>query len=291
MPHAWITGASGLLGTALVPALVANGWRVTAAPGRVRDGQVIDLLDAATLARELDAARPDVILNLAALTDVDYCESHPVEAYRVNAALVDGLAQWTAASRDATHLVHISTDQLYDGAGPHPESAISLVNYYAYSKALAEAYVSRAGGTSLRTNFFGRSRVPGRNSFSDWIVGSLRAGRDITVFEDSLFSPLSMPTLIAAIERAMRARRAGIYNLGSANGLSKADFAFRLAAAAQLPTSGMRRASIASMPRAARRPLDMRMNSDLFHRVFGGEPARLEAEIDRTGMEYKNEAS
>lgn len=290
MAHAWITGAAGMLGTVLTPYLAAHGWRVTAAPGRVRAGQGVDLTDAAALARELQAARPDVIVNLAALTDVDYCEAHPQEAYRVNAGMVAHMADWVAG-HPATKLVHVSTDQVYDGAGPHAEARVSPMNYYSYSKCLAEAYVTRAGGTALRTNFFGRSVVPGRHSFSDWIVVSLRAGREITVFDDALFSPLSMTTLVAAIERVMRAPVAGVYNLGSEAGMSKADFAHRLARAAGLAAGGMRRSTIASMQRAARRPQDMRMNSDLFFEVFGGARADLGSEIDRVGGEYQNEAS
>ncbi len=287
--RAWITGAAGLLGTSLVPHLAARGWQIVAAPGRVRAGQSVDLTDAATVARELDAAQPDVVLNLAALTDVDYCEKNPQETYRVNAAMVSHIARWTAAH--GTRFVHVSTDQVYDGAGPHDESAVAPLNFYAYSKCLSEAYVAQAGGTSLRTNFFGRSALPGRASFSDWIVNSLRDGREITVFEDSLVSPLSIGTLVAALERVLNAPVAGTYNLGSDRGMSKADIAFRLAAAAGLPTERMKRGLQSSLARAARRPGDMRMNSDKFHRTFGGPRADLATEIDRVGREYRNEAS
>jgi len=291
MRRVWVTGAAGLLGAELMPYLAARGWEASAAPGRMRDGQSVDLTDATSHWRELDAASPDVILNLAALTDVDYCESHPQDAFRVNAGLVSGIAQWIAARGSATRLVHISTDQVYDGAGPHDESRISPMNYYAYSKCLAEAYVAQVGGTSLRSNFFGRSRVPGRASFSDWIVNSLRAKRDITVFDDALFSPLSLATLVAAIERTLAIPAAGTFNLGARDGMSKADFAFRLATAAGLPLAHLKRSSMDSMARAARRPRDMRMNSSRFFEVFGGERAELTTEIDRVGGEYRNEAS
>jgi dTDP-4-dehydrorhamnose reductase len=287
--RAWITGTAGLLGTALVPYLTARGWQVVAAPGRMRAGQTVDLTDAATVARELDAARPDIVVNLAALTDVDYCEKNPQETYRVNAAMVAGIAQWVAGH--GVRFVHISTDQVYDGAGPHDETTVSPINFYAYSKCLSEAYVALAGGTSLRTNFFGRSALAGRASFSDWVVNSLREGREITVFEDSLVSPLSIDSLVEAIERVMCAPVAGTFNLGSDNGMSKADIAFRLAAAAGLDTRGMRRGAQASLTRAARRPGDMRMNSEKFFRVFGGRRADLATEIDRVGREYRNEAS
>lgn len=286
----FVTGAGGLLGCALLPYLRSLSHEVVAAPGRTSPRQTLDLLNEADVHGLLDSVRPDVIVNLAALTDVDYCELHPDEAYRVNAGLVLHLARWIESRHSAAHLVQISTDQLYDGPGPHVEATICPTNFYAYSKCVAEEYVGRVGGTSLRTNFFGHSSRPGRASFSDWIVASIRAERPITVFEDVLFSPLSLPTLVRAIDRVMREPARGVFNLGSRQGLSKADFAFRLAEAAGLPSTGLTRGTLASRPQAARRPRDMRMDSTLFARTFAGFDVDLNQEIEAVGRGYRNEA-
>ena len=262
-----------------------------AAPGRVRPGQPVDLLIEDGVQRVLDAANPDIIVNLAALTDVDYCETHPAEAYRVNAGLVLNLVRWIEAKGTHIRLVQASTDQIYDGAGPHRESDVCPTNFYGYSKCLAEEYVRRVGGLSLRTNFFGRSARADRASFSDWIVAALRTGKPITVFEDVLFSPLSLGTLVRSIERVMAGPISGVFNVGSRDGLSKADFAFHLAAAAGLPVKTMARGTIAARPQIARRPRDMRMDSRGIARLTGVPEVDLTTEIAMVAKGYKDEGS
>ena len=274
-----------------MPSLKSSAYEVIAAPGRVGPGQTVDLLSETATHQLLDAAQPDLIVNLAALTDVDYCEGHPGEAYCVNAGLVLNLVRWVESRRSSAHLIQISTDQVYDGDGPHAERVICPTNFYGYSKSMAEEYVDRVGGTSLRTNFFGRSGRPGRASFSDWIVGAIRSHRPITVFEDVYFSPLSLPTLVRSIERVMSEPARGIFNLGSRGGLSKADFAFRLANAAGLQTMGLTRGTLAARPQGARRPRDMRMNSAEFSRTFGVAGVELNDEIEAVGRGYRDEAS
>jgi dTDP-4-dehydrorhamnose reductase len=277
-----VCGAGGLLGSALVPHLRSTGADVQVSPGRSE----VDLAQWEAAKGFLDAARPQVVVNLAALTDVDYCEQHPAEAYRVNAGMVLNLARWIESQSSHTQLIQISSDQVYDGEGPHDESHVVPLNYYAWSKCLAEQYASRVNGTSLRTNFFGRSRLPQRPSFSDWLVSSLRAAKPVTVFEDVLFSPLSLESLVSRIALVISRPLPGIFNLGSRGGLSKADFAFRLARAAGLATDSLTRGAGASMKRPARRPLDMRMSSQRFEAAFQVACPPLTDEIDTVGREY-----
>jgi len=288
MPRVCVTGAHGLLGSALVPYLQSRGYDVIIAPGRPRTAESVDLLQSAHAQRVLDAVRPDFIVNLAALTDVDYCETHPDEAYRVNAGLVLNLVQWIESASSPARLIQISTDQVYEGEGPHVEARICPTNFYGYSKCLAEEYVRRVAGTSLRTNFFGRSAATGRKSFSDWIVAAIRAQQSITVFDDVFFSPLALPTLVQSIELVMRKPKGGVFNLGSSGGMSKANFAFQMAEAAGLPTTYFTRASVASRSLVARRPRDMRMNSQAFAAEFDAPEFGLTDEIDRVARGYRD---
>jgi dTDP-4-dehydrorhamnose reductase len=285
----FVTGARGLLGSALVPYLESRAYQVIAARSRADAAAPADLTRMANVDRALDAVRPDVVINLAALTDVDYCEAHPDEAYRVNAGLVGNLVRWIEANGSSTRLIQISTDQVYDGEGPHEETGVCPGNFYSYSKCLAEEYVRQVAGTSLRTNFFGKSTRPGRVSFSDWIVGSMRASKHITVFRDVLFSPLSLGALVRSIELVIARPATGTFNLGSRGGMSKADFAFKLADAAGLPTVCLTRGSVSTAARAARRPCDMRMDSRKFEAAFGGPGLELADEIQVVGRGYRDE--
>ena len=262
-----VTGAFGLLGSSLTPYLKACGHDVIC-HARGNEGDVCcDLTDFQAVNVMLSTVRPDVIVNLAALTNVDECERDPQKAYLQNVHIVENLARWIQ-DNNQSHLVQISTDQIYDGTGPYREQCITLSNYYGFSKYAGELAAACVPSTILRTNFFGQSECNRRSSLSDWIITSLRKGEKIKVFDDVCFSPLSLTTLVNLLERVVVRRQRGTYNLGSKEGMSKADFAFVLADALDLPTGSMQRDTSENFNFNAYRPKDMRMDSTYFEKVF-----------------------
>jgi dTDP-4-dehydrorhamnose reductase len=274
-----VIGSTGLLGATLVGTLQARGFEVLR-HGRSGAEWTADLTDFDGARTLLQATRPDAVVNLAALTNVDRCESHPQEAYASNTRIVETIAAALQAVGPRAHLVQISTDQLYDGTGPHAERDVTLTNYYAFSKYAGELAAQVVDSVILRTNFFGRSRHPARRSFSDWLVESVQQGRPLQVFDDVLFSPLSLDRLSGLICQVIDRRMQGVFNLGSHDGLSKADFCFSLARALGLPTSGMTRASSSSSPLNAYRPKDMRMDCSRFEAAVGSRLPTLTEEIE-----------
>jgi dTDP-4-dehydrorhamnose reductase len=267
------------VGSTLVPVLAACGHNVVTA-GRAAPAHVsVDLTDANATQRALDAVSPDVIVNLVAVTNVDECERDPRLAYAVNTGTVANVVSWVELRQRACHLVQISTDQVYDGNGPHAEAVVCPINYYAYSKYAAELLAARVHSTILRTNLFGRSRCSGRTSFSDWLVGAIRRDESIKVFEDVQFSPLSLETLSNFIALAVERRVTGTFNLGSREGMSKADFAFALVHGLGLPTRCMTRTVSSAGALLARRPTDMRLDNAAFESRFEVVLPTLQREI------------
>ena len=280
-----VLGAGGMLGATLVPTLVAHGHAVTR-HGRTGAGMAAaDLAEAGDTLALVAGSRPDVVVNLAGLTDVDYCEAHPQQAWVGNVRVVENAA--SACMVANCHMVHISTDQVYNGAPPRAETQALPGNYYALSKYAGELAALAAGATVLRTNFFGASRNADRRSLTDWLYASLTDGRAIRVFDDVFFSPLSMDTLCTMIERVVRERPAGVYNLGSREGMSKADFAFAFARGLGLPGQLMTRASVQRAVLKAWRPTDMRMNCAKFETTLGVALPRLEDEIEFATKDYR----
>lgn len=285
-----VTGAQGLLGSTLVPHLQARGFDVIC-HARNRDGYMhADLSDANQVSAMLDKIKPDTIVNLAALTNVDECERNPQQAYLANVKVVENLAKWIRDGGNECHLVQLSTDQVYDGVGPHKEDEITLPNYYAFSKYAGELAAAKISSTILRTNFFGPSLCPGRTSLSDWLVESLRQEKPITVFDDIQFSPLSLQSLVELMELVIAQRQQGIFNLGSKEGMSKAGFAFTLAEALKLPTNHMSRGISDKVKLTAYRPKDMRMDSSRFEHTFGVKLPTLKEEILAAKGAYAHEA-
>jgi len=249
-----------------------------------------DLSDRPQASAALDQAAPEVIINLAALTDVDGCERDPQLAYLANVRIVENLAYWMSERGEGHHLVQVSTDQVYDGVGPHGEEDVTLSNYYGFSKYAGELAAAAVPSTILRTNFFGRSQCDGRVSLSDWLMRSLVQGEAITVFDDVRFSPVTINRLAKMLELAVSQRPHGVFNLGSRNGMSKADFAFAFADVMGLPTAGMSR-GVSGRGLLARRPTGMCLDSSRFAKAFGINLPTLMEEIHSSKTDYANEAT
>lgn len=246
--------------------------------------------DADSIATILDGQSPDALVNLVALTDVELCERQPNLAYLGNTRSVVSIVEWLRGYPRSCHLIHLSTDQVYDGRGPHPEASITLTNYYAFSKYAGELAAANTPSTVLRTNFFGRSRVARRESITDWLFRSLSNADTVEVFDDIFFNPLSMNTLSTMIDQALVLKPIGVFNLGSRGAMSKADFAFAFAEEVGLPTRDMirTRSDQGRVPRTYR-PKDMRMACLKFEEAFQVQLPALEDEIKLVAVQYREQ--
>jgi len=286
-----VVGASGLLGSALVPQLrSATHTVITLGRSSVSDYQC-DVVNRELLSYAFEDLKPDLVINLVALTDVDLCEIDPRQAYLINVKSLENIVNWIEASEKKCHLIQISTDQVYDGNGPHSESQEMLGNYYAFSKYMAELMALRVPCTVLRTNFIGKSKCPGRVSFTDWVYSSILNKERIFLFNDVFFSPLTMKTLTDMISLVAIVKPQGVFNLGSRMGLSKSDFALLFADKLNIPSNNMEVVSIDDVDfMKTYRPKDMRMDVTKFEQIMGIKLPTLENEIDLLIGDYYEDA-
>lgn len=282
-----LLGSTGLLGSTLGPFLSSRGHDVRTHGRRAGAQYQSDLNDLNEVNKLLGEAQADAVINLVGLTDVDLCEAQPNQAYLANVRIVENIARSIKQEKVPCHLVHISTDQVYDSAYPHTEEAVTLRNYYAFSKYAGELAAASAPSTVLRTNFFGRSRCLKRSSLTDWIFRSLTQHDQIQVFDDVMFSPLAMSTLSEMIELCVQYKPVGVFNLGSHNGMSKADFAFAFAEELGFSTCGMERTTTNRVTfLKTYRPKDMRMDATKFENTLNIQLPYLRDEIKRVAKEY-----
>lgn len=277
MTRRWlITGATGLLGDYLADACRLRGPVV--ATSRSGGDLPCDLRDLSMTERLVAEAAPDVVIHAAALTDVDRCEREPREALAANQSTATNLA---AALAPTTQLVVISTDQVYpDTPGPHAEPDASPVNSYGRSKLAGEqAALMHPKAVAVRTNFFGPSRRPQRESLSDFFVRALKAKEPVALFADVFFSPLHMATLAGIIAELVELDATGVINVGCREGRSKADFALAIARHKHLPTETARLANSSTLPGRAPRAHDLRLDVSKLESILGRSMPTLEEEI------------
>jgi dTDP-4-dehydrorhamnose reductase len=282
-----ITGATGLLGTSLVPYLKKCGYEVITHSLKMKADFVFDLSDWVASYKFLEEIKPSVIINLVSMTSVEECEENINLAYLANTCSVENLVNWISYSNSDCHLIQISTDHIYDGNGVHSEKDVRITNKYAFSKYAGELAAIQIPSTVLRTNFIGRSKALHRESMTDWLYNSLTTGKKIKVFDDVYFSPLSIKVLIEMIELVVQKKFFGIYNLGSRNGMSKADFDFAFAKYLRLPTNTMTRInSNEANFLNAYRPKNMCMDCSRFEKIFGLKLPNLLDLIEPIALEY-----
>lgn len=282
-------GATGLLGGSLCPYFSQQGVEVIKAGRSQSSDYVLDITDPKAVENLFKAIAPDYVINLVAATDVDRCESDVTYAYTANAKVSGAIAAATQNCRGLDfHAVHISTDQVYDGRGHHLENFVNPINVYGLSKFTGELLAASTQAAILRTNFYGKSKVLGRNSFSDWIVTSLNAHKSITVFEDVHFSALNINSLCGIIFQVMRKRIVGTYNVGCRNGISKAEFALALADRLSLNVETAKIGRLADVTLKAKRPLDMTLDVLKLETALGSHCPDIFEQIELTAQEYMN---
>jgi dTDP-4-dehydrorhamnose reductase len=263
-----VVGAHGQLGRALVAQL---GPRVAWAGGR----QELDVRDAASVARCLLAARPDVVLNASAWNAVDAAETHFDEALAVNAS---GPAHLARAARElGALLVHVSTDYVFDGQSsePYVESARPApLSLYGVSKLCGEQAVAAAGGEHLivRTSaVFGRggSKAKG-GSFVERILARAREGQPLRVVSDQVFAPTYAPDLAAALLALVELQARGLVHVAGGGACSWHALALAALEQAGIHTPVLEIAA-AELKQPARRPAYSVLRSE---RNLGLQPLR-----------------
>lgn len=175
--------------------------------------------------------RPSVIINTAAYTNVDGCEEQKQEAWTVNVKGVENLVQMCRLF-DA-HLIHFSTDYIFDGEkGPYTEEDIPHpLGYYGKTK-LASENVCKAGHipyTIIRTNVVYGALEATSGDFVRWLLEKLKNMEKVRIVNDQYSNPTFVDDLGYAIERIIKRKRLGIYNIAGVNWVSRWEFALKVA--------------------------------------------------------------
>ena len=240
-PSVHVTGAGGQVGRELAGLL----------PGaQFHERADLDVTDETAVAAALEGA--EIVVHLAALTNVDECERERDRAFNVNSR---GTANVVAAVDGRARVVYVSTDYVFDGRddGEYAESdRPGPLNVYGESKMEGEMLVRRhADHLVVRTSWvYG----PGRN-FVATILGAARAGRELRVVDDQVGRPTWARDLALGLVELIRLETTGIVHVaGDGSPCSWADLAVEALDAAEISVP-VERVSTGEYARAARAPL------------------------------------
>jgi len=262
-----ITGAGGQLGVDLVEHCSAAGDDVTAA-----DRSVVDITDADAVAALLDDVRPDVVINAAAYTAVDACETDVEGATAVNATAVGNLR--SACDAVEAHLVHVSTDYVFDGTLDRPYVETDATNpqsVYGRTKLAGEIAAGDAAAV-VRTSW-----VCGEhgNNMVKLILRLAGGDTPLAFVDDQRGCPTFTADLAPALRTLAVERRAGTFHLTNAGPVSWYEFVADILEAAGHDRGGVTPISTADLdpPRPAPRPANSVLDNAAW-RSLGHAPLR-----------------
>ena len=211
---------------------------------------------------------PDCIINCAARVDVDFLEKSPQTAYSINSDGVKNLAE--LSDKYNKRIIHISTDSIFDGIqGNYSENDIpNPINIYGKSKEIGEKYLRNIhkNYVIIRTNFYGIHNE-GKFLFN-WIKNSLESKKQITGFDDVIFSPVEIGNLSEIIEEFIMNDFIGTVNVSSNDVVTKYDFAIKIAKCFGYNTSLINKKSINSYNFIAKRPKNTSLNNNYGFKII-----------------------
>lgn len=294
-----VTGANGLVGRRLVALLVEGGHAVWALARGARRFELeapslryvsVDLADPAALGAAVAEAQPDVIVNPGGMTDVDGCERDPAGAYAVN---VEAVATLCRSSRQlGAHLVHVSTDYVFDGAaGPYELDAVpNPRGVYAITKHLGEQTVRvlapRDAWSIARTAVVYGWPAAGKHNFGSWLVDALSTGRPVKLFQDQWVSPSFARNVARMLAELATRRLQGLWHTCGAEVVNRVEFGRRLCARFGFDAGLIEPSRLADVGLASPRPPKSGLVVSSTAARLSEQPMALEASLDAFWREY-----
>ncbi|RJP74070.1 MAG: dTDP-4-dehydrorhamnose reductase [Candidatus Zixiibacteriota bacterium] len=233
-----ITGCHGLLGrklhALLAPANIVAG--VDLAPQSALSGDrftyySLDLTQREPVAAVVEEFHPSFILNTAAMTDVDGCEMDKDRCWRLNVLAVENLIR--AAKKSNAHLIHLSSDYVFDGRHPpyRETDPTAPLGFYGKSKLAGENALRGAGlpHTIVRTQVLYGVAPDIRSNFVSFVLDKLRQPGELRIVDDQRGTPTLADDLAEGIGRLIQLQREGIYHISGRDSVSRWEFAREIA--------------------------------------------------------------
>lgn len=293
-----VTGASGLVGTRLCGLLAGRGHQVVgldrghahATLKGLHQYLSVDMGNAELFGQALRDVHAEVIINCAAMTDVDGCERDPSGAWAVNA---DAVATLSRVTRELdTHLVQVSTDYVFDGDhGPYEVDAIpNPRGVYSISKHAGEeavrALCPKGHWTIARTAVVYGWPSMGKNNFGSWLVEALGGGKTVKLFSDQWVSSTHASNCAEMLAELAERRLAGLWHTSGSEVVDRVTFGRQLCARFGFDASLIQPSRMADVNLPSPRPSKSGLVVTKTTETLSAKPLTNEAALARLHAEY-----
>ncbi|CAN5145897.1 dTDP-4-dehydrorhamnose reductase [soil metagenome] len=281
-----VTGANGLLGQKLCLLLEKDPDIELIATARGELNYTLsskfitlDVTHSEAVASVISSLHPDIVIHTAAMTQVDQCETDREACWLNNVTAVGYII--SACEKAAAHLIHISTDFIFDGThGPLDENEKpNPLSYYGTSKQAGEELVqkSKLKWAILRTVLvYGVTKDMSRSNIVLWVKKSLEEGKTINVVNDQWRTPTLAEDLAIGCVLAARKKATGIFNISGAEMMTPYDIAIRTADFFKLDKGLIKETDSSKFKQQAKRPPKTGFIIDKAKRALGYEPRTFE---------------
>jgi len=253
-----ITGGFGQLGFALYDALSRIDQYDIIRTGRTipngQEGITLDIQNQVYLKEVVHSTKPDIIINLAAMTNVDACEKYPELAGEINVAGLQHICDSFSGK-----IIQLSTDYVFNGkCGPYTEEdQVCPISIYGKTKLASERILleNNANNLVVRGNVLYDDLPHTKASFLNWVISSLNGNQEIKVVEDQFNNPTWTRSMADIIELSIANDLSGIIHWGDADHINRFDFAIKIAEKFSLDASLIKPILTKDLKQIAPRPL------------------------------------
>lgn len=271
MKRLFITGGSGLLGSKF-KYIAGDTYEIITThhknPGE--NSVQFDVTDEKDVAEKITSLNPDAVVHAAALTNVDYCEDHPDEAWNINAKGTDNVAK--ACEKVGSKLVYVSTDFVFDGErGMYcEEDETNPLGHYARTKLEGEEFLK-----THRDLDYAVARVSvlygwhTRMNFVTWVINELKNGNEINIVTDQYNSPTLADNAAEAMIKIIEMDKTGVYHTVGGERINRFDFAVNIAEVFDLDSGLINPIKSTNFVQKARRPKDSSLNVEKVQKDLG----------------------
>lgn len=299
MKKVLVTGSNGLLGQKLTDIYRQHSEISLIATGRGPDrypqkhGYLyvpMDITSEDEVMRVIGEHQPDCVIHTAAMTNVDACE---LDHEGCKAQNVDAVRHIIKATNDTgAHLIHISTDFIFDGtSGPYREEAApNPLSFYGNSKLMAEELIMAKAKhwAILRTVLvYGLVADMSRSNIVLWARDALKNAKPIKVVDDQFRTPTLAEDLAMGCRLAESHEARGVYNISGKDYMSIYELVNKVADYFGYPMDLVERVSSSTLQQPARRPPVTGFVLDKAIRELGYQPHSFEEGIALVQQQYE----